>query len=183
MPRVYISPSLQNYNLFINGGTEEEYVNLVADAMDPYLLASEIEFSRNEPGMTLSEVINDVNRGDYDVYFSIHTSTAPPSMAGHIQGAEVYYFVNNPYGRELAEIIAKNLKRIYPNSEKVKNTPTATLKELTRTRLPAVLVELGYNDNEEDAQWIKDNIRSIAKELSRSLTEYFAIPLGEPEED
>ncbi|WP_352401110.1 N-acetylmuramoyl-L-alanine amidase [Anaerotignum sp.] len=181
MPRVYLSPSLQNYNLFINGGTEEEYVNLVADAMEPYLLASGIEFSRNEPGMNLSQVIDEVNSGDYDVYFSIHTSTAPPSMAGKLQGVEAFYFVRNPYGAELAEIVTENLENIYPSPENVKATPTASLKELIQTTPPAVLLELGYNDNAKDAQWIKDNIRPIAKELARSIAEYFAIPFVEPE--
>lgn len=103
MPRVYLSPSVQNYNLFMNGGTEEEYVNLIVDAMEPYLLASGIEFTRNEPEMPLAQVIMDVNNGDYDVYFSIHTTTAPLFMAGKIQGLEVLYYAKNPYGRELAQ--------------------------------------------------------------------------------
>lgn len=183
MPRVFLSPSLQNYNLFINGGTEEEYVNLIADAMEPYLLATGIEFSRNEPEMTLSEVIDEANKGDYDLYFSIHTSTAPPSMSGKLQGPGVFYYVKNPYGSELAENVTKNLKKIYPKPEIIKASPTATLKELLRTWAPAVLVEIGYNDNHEDAQWIKDNIRPIAKELSRSLADYFAIAFVEPEEE
>ena len=53
MPRVYLSPSLQEYNPFINGGSEEQIMNLIADAMEPYLNASGIEFLRNEPEMTL----------------------------------------------------------------------------------------------------------------------------------
>ena len=53
MPRVYLSPSLQEYNLYVNGGTEEEITNLIADAMEPYLLASGIEFTRNRPEMSL----------------------------------------------------------------------------------------------------------------------------------
>ena len=47
MPRVYLSPSLQEFNPFINGGSEEEIMNLIADAMEPYLEASGIEFVRN----------------------------------------------------------------------------------------------------------------------------------------
>lgn len=182
MIRIYLSPSLQNYNLFINGGTEEEYVNLIADAMEPYLLATGIEFSRNDPEMALSEVINEVNNGDYDVYFSIHTSTAPPSMSGKLQGPEAFYYVKNPYGKELAENVSKNLEKIYLMPQKTKVSPTAILKELVRTSVPAVLVEIGYNDNHQDAQWIKDNIHPIAKELSRALAEYFAIPFVEPED-
>ncbi|WP_304508265.1 N-acetylmuramoyl-L-alanine amidase family protein [Anaerotignum sp.] len=183
MPRVYLSPSLQEYNLFINGGAEEEYVNLIADAMEPYLFASGIEFTRNEPEMPLSQVIYDANNGDYDVYFSIHTNTAPPFLSGKMQGPEIFYFVKNLYGKELAENVAKNLKEVYPKPEKVKVTPTATFKEVTKTTMPAVLINLGYNDNIEDAQWIKDNVRPIARELSRSLSMYFAIPFLEPTMD
>ena len=34
MPKVYISPSLQEYNPYVDGGNEEYYMNLVADAME-----------------------------------------------------------------------------------------------------------------------------------------------------
>ncbi|MDD3393376.1 MAG: N-acetylmuramoyl-L-alanine amidase [Anaerotignum sp.] len=180
MPRVYLSPSLQEYNLFINGGTEEEYVNLVADAMEPYLFASGIEFARNDPGMSLSQVIQEVNEGDFDVYFSIHTNTAPPFLAGKLQGPETFYYVKNSYGKELAEDVTENLKKIYLNEENVRAIPTATLKEISYTMAPAVLIKLGYNDNFDDAAWIKDNVRFVAKALSRSLAEYFAIPFVEP---
>ena len=62
MPRIYLSPSLQEYNQFVNGGTEEEYMNLIADAMEPYLIASDIEFTRNDPSQTLSEVRSEERR-------------------------------------------------------------------------------------------------------------------------
>ena len=44
MPSVYLSPSLQEYNPYIDGGNEEYYMNLIADAMEPYLRASGIDF-------------------------------------------------------------------------------------------------------------------------------------------
>lgn len=55
MPSVYLSPSLQEYNPYIDGGNEEYYMNLIADAMEPYLRASGIDFRRNDPDMTLSQ--------------------------------------------------------------------------------------------------------------------------------
>ena len=55
MPRIYLSPSLQEFNQYTGGGNEELYMNLVADAMEPYLRASGIDFTRNDPGMTRSE--------------------------------------------------------------------------------------------------------------------------------
>ena len=51
MPRIYLSPSTQEYNPYVTGnGSEEYFMNLVADAMEPYLLANGIQFSRNTPG-------------------------------------------------------------------------------------------------------------------------------------
>ena len=52
MPIIYLSPSTQDWNHFVNGGTEEYYMNLIADAMEPYLLSSGIRWVRNTPDMT-----------------------------------------------------------------------------------------------------------------------------------
>ena len=44
------------------------------------------------------------------------------------------------------------------------------------TRAPAVLLELGFHDNPEDAQWIVTHIDAMAESLVLSLTEYFGLP-------
>lgn len=181
MPRVYLSPSLQEYNLYVNGGTEEEITNLIADAMEPYLLASGIEFTRNRPEMSLGEAIAASNEGNYDLHFAIHSNAAPESLAGKLQGVDAYYFYNSPYGREMADIVTENMKQVYPDGEKVQSVATATLRELRRTNAPAVLVEVGYHDNIEDAQWIKENIDQIAKALAKSIADYFGVPFRQPQ--
>ena len=181
MPRVYLSPSLQEYNLYVNGGTEEEITNLIADAMEPYLLASGIEFTRNRPEMSLGEAIAASNEGNYDLHFAIHSNAAPESLAGKLQGVDAYYFYNSPYGREMADIVTENMKQVYPDGEKVQSVATAILRELRRTNAPAVLVEVGYHDNIEDAQWIKENIDQIAKALAKSIADYFGVPFRQPQ--
>jgi len=45
MPKIYLSPSLQEYNPYVDGGNEEYYMNLIADAMEPYLNSSGIQFT------------------------------------------------------------------------------------------------------------------------------------------
>ncbi len=180
MPRVYLSPSLQEYNLYVNGGTEEEITNLIADAMEPYLLASGIEFTRNRPEMSLGEAIAASNAGNYDLHFAIHSNAAPESLAGKLQGVDAYYFYNSPYGKEMADIVTDNMKQVYPDGEKVQSVATATLRELRRTNAPAVLVEVGYHDNVEDAQWIKENINQIAQTLAKSIADYFGVPFRQP---
>ena len=58
MPNIYLSPSLQEWNPYVDGGNEEYYMNLIADAMEPYLKSSGINFTRNSPDMTLRQAIN-----------------------------------------------------------------------------------------------------------------------------
>ena len=51
MPTIYLSPSTQENNLYVNGGTEEEWMNRLADAMVPYLVSpgkSHYEHNRNQ---------------------------------------------------------------------------------------------------------------------------------------
>ncbi|MBQ1381319.1 MAG: peptidoglycan hydrolase, partial [Ruminococcus sp.] len=67
MPKIYLSPSAQEFNRYAGGGTEEYYMNLIADAMEPYLTASGIEFDRNDPQQPLSQIISDANGQDYDL--------------------------------------------------------------------------------------------------------------------
>ena len=49
MPSVFISPSLQEFNPYVDGGNEEYYMNLIADELIPYLLSSGLAVGRNSP--------------------------------------------------------------------------------------------------------------------------------------
>ncbi len=180
MPEVFLSPSTQEYNLFVNGGTEEYYANLIADAMVPYLRASGITFSRNNPGGTVSNSIADSNAGSYDLHLAIHSNAAPPNLSGAIKGPDVYYYRDSESGRRDAEIIANNLKLIYPDPSLVTVVPTTSLAELRRTKAPAVLVEVAYHDNTEDAEWIKNNVEAIGKNLALSVADILGVPFIEP---
>lgn len=180
MPNIYLSPSTQEYNPYVGGGNEEYYTNLIADAMVPYLRASGITFSRNNPGGTVGDSIRASNSGTYDLHLAIHSNAAPERLAGTIKGPDVYYYRTSSSGKRAAEIIANNLMLIYPTPSLVTVVPTTTLVELRRTRAVAVLVELAYHDNEEDANWIRNNIQTIARNLSLSVCDYLGVPFVEP---
>ena len=62
----------------------------------------------------------------------------------------------------------------------IKIVPNANLAELRKTKAPAVLIETAFHDNREDARWIRDNLDSIARSLSKSVAEYFNVPFREP---
>lgn len=179
MPSVFLSPSTQESNPYVIGGTEEEYMNRVADAMEPYLVSNGIRFARNNPNESLSAAINLSNSGYYDLHLAIHSNAAPPAVSGQVRGADMYYNANSARGRQAADIFAANFKRIYPDPSLVKTVANTTLAELVRTNAPAVLLELAYHDNTADATWIAENIQPIARNLVQSLTQYFGIPFVE----
>lgn len=180
MPNIYLSPSVQEFNNYINGGTEEYYMNLIADAMVPYLRASGIDFERNNPNDSLSQVIAQSNSKYRDLHLALHSNSSPANLSGMLQGPDVYHYAYSTSAQRAAEIIANNLKNIYPNPNLVTVIPTTTLVELRRTKAPSVLVEIAYHDNYDDAQWIKDNIQSIARNLALSVAEYLGTPFREP---
>ena len=66
MPIIYLSPSTQENNQFVTGGTEEQYMNLLADKLVPYLDASGIRYVRNTPEMTAASSIAASNAGRYE---------------------------------------------------------------------------------------------------------------------
>lgn len=180
MPSVYLSPSTQQSNLYVIGGTEEYYMNLVADAVEPYLEASGISFGRNTPDMTAASSIRQGNAGGYDLYLAIHSNASPEGMYGELMGTDVFYYPTSRNGKRFAQIIAENFKSIYPYPELVDIRATTALGEVRQPTMPSVLVEVAYHDNEEDADWIIDNIDSIGRELARSVAEYFGVPFVEP---
>lgn len=178
MPNIYLSPSTQEFNPYSGEGNEEQYMNLIADAMEPYLAASGIRFTRNTPDMTAASSIAASNSGNYDLHFALHSNA---SATGTARGIEAYYSPASERGRRFAEIVARNLQLIYPLPNSSRIMPTTSLGEVTRTRAPSVLVEIGYHDNPEDAQWIRNNVNAIAENLVLSLTEYFGIPFNYPQ--
>ncbi len=182
MPRIYLSPSTQENNTYVIGGSEEYYANLIADAMIKYLQSSGVQYTRNTKDMTAASSIAQSNSGNYDLHLAIHTNAAPEGMYGTYRGIDVYYSPVSPLGRKGAEIFVRNLKNIYPVPSDVRALSTTEIGEVTQTRAPAVFLELGYHDNVSDAEWIRDNIENIARNLVLSVTEYFGIPFVEPME-
>ncbi len=180
MPKVFLSPSTQEWNKYTGGGTEEQYMNLLADRMEPYLRASGISYVRNDPDRNVAGAIADSNAGEFDVHLALHSNASPENLSGQLRGIDIYYSPYSVASERLAVIIANNLKSIYPIPALSKALATTTLGEVNQTRAVAVLAELGYHDNVEDAEWIRSNLRAIAENLVESLCDYFGIPFVTP---
>lgn len=182
MPSIYLSPSTQEFNPYITGnGSEEYFMNRIADEMEPYLRANTIRFTRNSPSMTAASSIAQANRGSYDLYLALHSNASGDGITeGRARGIIAFYYPTSRNGRRAAEIFAGNLKSIYPLPDRVSTRATTALGEVRQPKAPSVLLEIGYHDNFADARWVEGNIRPIAENLVLSLTEYFGLPFLTP---
>ena len=181
MPIIYLSPSTQEWNQYVTGSGSEEYnMNLLADALLPYLLSNGIQYKRNTPDMTAASSIREANSGYYDFYLALHSNAAPEGRYGEERGIIAFYYSGSAEGQRAAQLIAEELRKIYPLPDLVTTRPTTSLGEVRQPRFPAVLVEIGYHDNYADATWVEGHMDAIAQQLARALTRFFGLPFIYP---
>lgn len=177
MPIIYLSPSTQEKNMYVTGsGSEEYWMNRLADAMIPYLNSCGIRYTRNTPEMTAGSSIRQASSGWYDFYLALHSNAAAPENYGNVRGIIAFYYPSSTKGQRAAQIFVNNLRAIYPLPDQVVTRSTTSLGEVRDSKFPAVLLELGYHDNVDDATWIETHLPDIARNLVLSLTDFFDIP-------
>lgn len=181
MPFLFLSPSTQDFNPYVTTGNEQYWMNQLADRMEPYLTASGINYTRNNPNGSAATSIRQSNLGTYDFHLALHSNAAPESLSGQLRGIDAYYYPGAKYGEAMAQLVVDNLKPIYPLPDKVQTRSSTSIGELRLTRAPAALIEIGYHDNPEDATWLTENLDVIAAALSRAVTQYFGLPFLQPQ--
>ena len=88
MPMLFLSPSTQEYNVYYDGsGSEEYYMNLIADYMEPYLTASGITFTRNNPSGSVGDSVRLSNAGDYALHLALHSNASGSANYGRQYGS------------------------------------------------------------------------------------------------
>ena len=100
MPNIFLSPSTQEYNPYIIGGSEEYYMNLIADAMEPYLRSSGIQFTRNNRNGSAAQSIAQSNAGNYDLHVALHSNAAPPGSTGRSKGHQCILLSHQSEGQK-----------------------------------------------------------------------------------
>ena len=180
MPFLFLSPSTQYFNPYVTTGDERYWMNALADEMMPYLHASGITVTRNDPDGSASQSIRDSNASRQDFHLALHSNAAPQALAGQLRGVDFYYYPTSEAGLRMANILVDNMKTIYPLPDRVQARPSTIIGEVRRTRVPAVLAEIGYHDNVDDANWLTGNLDAVARTLSLGVTEYFGVPFLTP---
>lgn len=180
MPKVYLNPSNENYE-FVIGGTDEYYMNKIADAMMPYLRGSGIEVTRSGAGLGVSEAVEESNAGNYDLFIRLASVSSPYFSTGSQQGPIVLYYDSSDEGKEAAKFIVDNFKALYPRPNLVATASNEIYSVLKDNKATAVLLLVGHNANTLDSYWIRDNIDAIGRIIALGVSQYFGIPFVMPQ--
>ncbi len=170
---VFLSPSTQEWNVGVGDfGTEEQRMNEIADSLENILKRRGYIVYRNNPDETLQQAVAKSNEIGPDIHVAIHSNASGSSGKG--RGPEIYANRPDTSGARLAQDIYDQIEKIYPYPELGRGVLyTDKLYEIIRTLAPAVLLEVAFHDNEEDANWIINNIDNIAQAIADGIENYF----------
>lgn len=169
MPRIYISPSNQDHNAGVGSfGTEEAEMNKIADGLMPLLVSDgRFETNRNTPDMSVYQMADESNEFKADLHIAIH------SNAGGGAGTEAYAYGPRTNSERLAKALYDHVAPLSPGYDRgVKYNPT--LVEVgNNVRATSALIELGFHDNSQDAEWMIQNTAAIAAALYSGVCDYY----------
>ncbi len=118
---------------------------------------------------SLAERVRLANTWPADYFISIHCNASDNPA---LNGTECYVYENYTQSYYLAErILTAIVDRLGTYNNGVRINPS--LYVLRRTNMPAVLVELGYITNYEDAQKLKNRQYDFAYAIYQGLLNYF----------
>ena len=155
-----------------NGLRECDVAKNVADLLEGYLTAAGVDVVGNLQHDSLEAVCTESNISGADIFVSIHCNAAANEQAN---GTETWYHSHSINGRVLADYIQNQIiKSIETTDRGIKAaTPGKNgLYVLNNTNAVAVLVELAFISNSDDAMLLTENADDFARALARGITDY-----------
>lgn len=168
--KIAVSPSDQYRNLYAYGDTNEGYqMHQVAEKLVEHLLRCGVDVVYLPSGY-LSDRVRKANMAHVDGYIALHSN----AFDGSVQGIRVHCYPSDK-SRKFGKCIMAALATVYDGSTKSKIVETDSLYELKYPFAPAILPEIGFHDNVDDAEWIVNHVEQIAEALAKGICEYFKI--------
>ncbi|KGF95569.1 N-acetylmuramoyl-L-alanine amidase [Prochlorococcus marinus str. MIT 9201] len=128
---------------------------------------------KNEIDMDLPPRVSFANNTDADIFVSIHAN-ASRGKRKDINGLETFYF-RGWRGRLLAKRIQKQILRVSPGSPD-RGVKQGRFYVIKNTRMPAVLVEIGFLTGRLDARRLEKpaHRKRIAYAIAKGILEYLS---------
>ena len=155
-----------------NGLRESDVAANVGRLLEQYLSKAGVEVVGNLQDDSLSYVCMESNDSGADVFVSIHCNAADSEQAN---GTECWYFWNSANGAELAECIQTQIVDALDTTDRgIKDAKPGRngLYVLTNTDAVAVLVELAFITNEDDADLLRTEQDTFARAIARGITDF-----------
>ena len=153
------------------GLRECDVAKSVADLVEKHLVAAGVEVAGNLQSDSLEEVVDVSNESEADLFISIHCN----ACNGNARGTEVWYYQRSAYGEMLADCIRNQIVDALGTADrgsKGAKPGVNGLYVLNNTGAVAVLVELAFIDNEQDAQLLCEKQDDFARAIARGVTDY-----------
>ena len=156
-------------------------MNLIADVVELELARSGVTTARNNPAYDLQTVVSDANGQNADVYVAIRSVYCD---AG-VQGSKVFYYRPATNSQRLAEDIYARLSLVTPTEDRGLSEGQSAYGglgyyELRRTRMPAVIVEVGCHSNPQEADFIIRHVYELGVAIAQGILDYFGLPYLAP---
>ncbi|MDC2975760.1 N-acetylmuramoyl-L-alanine amidase [Prochlorococcus sp. AH-736-D23] len=128
---------------------------------------------KNEVDLDLPPRVSFANKMDADIFVSIHAN-ASRGKRKDINGLETFYY-RGWKGRLLAKKIQKQILRVSPGSPD-RGVKQGRFYVIKNTRMPAVLVEIGFLTGRLDSRRLKQptHRKRIAYAIAKGILEYLS---------
>ena len=159
------------------GGIRETDVVLEVSKLVRKLLSDKgvnVKLTRkNEVNLDLSPRVSFANNTDADIFVSIHAN-ASRGKRRDINGLETFYF-KGWRGRLLAKKIQKQILRVSPGSPD-RGVKQGRFYVIKNTRMPAVLVEIGFLTGRLDARRLEKTThrKRLAYAIAKGILDYLS---------
>ncbi len=105
------------------------------------------------------------NESEADLFLSLHRNTAIPPGSG--TGADMLVYADTGFSSDVANQIGNAIAAAGLQFNGITERPN--LAVLRRTKMPAVLVEAGFIDNESDNQFFDENFDALAQAIAQGV--------------
>jgi len=153
------------------GLRESDVAARIGHLVEGYLSAAGCEVKTLQSD-SLSEITETANAWGADCFVSIHCNSAGVDTA---RGVETFSYPYSANGKVLAGCIQNQITGAFRSIDPEfpdRGLKTANFYVVRNTDAPAVLVELAFINNEEDAALLKYHADDFARAIARGVTDF-----------
>ena len=173
--KIALSPEDRSSNAYHPGArymgratNEHEQMCRCADLLEQELLRCGFQVKNMQYG-NMYDRVRDGNAWGAELYIALHTN----GFDGTVAGTRVHCYPSEK-SRKIGKLLQERIAPLSPGkSDGLKET--TSLYELRATAMPAVLPEFGFHDNAAEAQWLIDNMETIAAETAMAVCDFFGV--------